>query len=105
MFSKIVDFYDYKNFGNKVVVYKGDYYSGHIFITVIKDREEIVYFIVDDTLSHMYPINQQNVLPNLEFNIKNPPLNIDVSLDIDLHKYGKSKCPQWLRKIIGDANV
>ena len=53
MYKKLGCFKDKKNFGNQVIVYKGkqDYF------VVIKDREEIVYYFVDDNLEKMYPMN------------------------------------------------
>lgn len=50
MYKKIGLYKDKKNFGNQVIVYK----SKQDFFVVIKDREETVYYFVDDNLEKIY---------------------------------------------------
>lgn len=100
MFKKIIEFFDSKHFGDKVFVYQGKNCGAEIYLTIIKDREEIAYFIVDNTLTDLYPYNIEKDFPGFRFDIVKPPETIGLCLDIDLSRYGKSKCPEFIRKLI-----
>ena len=103
MFFKIGHFIDKKHFGNQVVVYKGKNHGEDIYFLVIKDREEVVYFLVNENTDNWYPVNSLVNGWKINISFEYIPSVINLNLDIDLSKYGSSSCPQFIRKIINDA--
>ena len=93
MYKKLGFYKDKKNFGNQVIVYKGkqDYF------VVIKDREEIVYYFVDDNLEKIYPMNSYIKKTGFVYREENKVIDC---INADLSLYGHSNCPKYLRKII-----
>ena len=93
MYKKLGFYKDNKNFGNQVIVYKGrqDYF------VVIKDREEIVYYFIDDNLENLYPMN--SYITKIGF-VYSEEINVIDCINIDLSLYGHSNCPEYLREII-----
>ena len=93
MYKKLGCFKDKKNFGNQVMVYKGrqDYF------VVIKDREELAYYFVDNNIEKLYPMN--SYMKKIGFVYKEEIDNIDC-IDIDLSIFGHSNCSKYLQKII-----
>jgi hypothetical protein len=93
MYKKLGFYKDNKNFGNQVIVYKGkqDYF------VVIKDREETVYYFVDDNLEKIYPMN--SYITKIGF-VFREEINVIDCIKVDLSLYGHSNCPEYLRKII-----
>ena len=93
MYKKLGFYKDQKNFGNQVIVYKGkqDYF------VVIKDREETVYYFVDDNLEKIYPMN--SYITKIGFVFKEE-INVIDCINVNLSLYGHSNCPEYLRKII-----
>ena len=67
---KILHFVDKKHFGNQVLVYKGKNKNEDIFFVIIKDREEIVYFLLDSNLEKMYPMNSYIRLLKIDINFQ-----------------------------------
>lgn len=99
MFIKILQHIDKKHFGDKAIVYTGKIRNENVYIVIEKDREEIVNFIVDDTLTYMYPC----MVPEFKVNLNNPPQTVDMSIDIDLSRYGKGQCPEYLKRLITEG--
>lgn len=97
---KIIHFVDKKHFGNQVFVYKGKNKNEDVYLTVIKDREETVFFLLDSKLEKMYPIN--SCFNNCDLSIQNMPDYLDINLDIELSKLGYSKCSDFIVKLIKD---
>ena len=95
MFIKIGVYLDKKHFGNRVIIYSGD--KGYLLI--IKDRDEIGYFFVDNTMNKIYPVN--SYMRNIGFvcDTENPIEQIH-PFDIDISTYGYYVCPEHLKKII-----
>lgn len=93
MYKKLGFYKDKKNFGNQVIVYKGiqDYF------VVIKDREETVYYFVDDNLEKIYPMN--SYFTKIGFFYREE-INVIDCINVDLSLYGHSNCSKYLRKII-----
>lgn len=93
MYKKLGFYKDKKNFGNQVIVYKGiqDYF------VVIKDREETVYYFVDDNLEKIYPMNLY--FTKIGF-VYREEINVIDCINVDLSLYGHSNCSKYLRKII-----
>ena len=96
MFIKIFQHIEKKCFGDKFIVYQGKNRNESIYIAVVKDRDEIVNFIIDNELKYMYPC----MVPEFIIDLNNPPENIDFCMDIDLTRYGKSRCPISYQKLI-----
>lgn len=97
---KIIHFVDKQHFGNQIFVYCGNIRSDRIFFIIMKDREEIVYFFVDNSLQRIYPVNSYIELIGFEFDINRAPNVIDIQFDIDLSHYGSSACPFFLSNLI-----
>lgn len=93
MYKKIGVYIDKKNFGSKIIVYKGS----QDYFVVIKDREETVYYFVDDNLEKIYPMN--SYAKKIGF-IYRKEINLIDFTNIDLSLYGHFTCPEYLRKII-----
>lgn len=98
--QKILHYLDKKHFGNQVLVYRGKGKSGELYFVVMKDRDEIVYFFVDDRLEKMYPVNSYIEALGLEINIFDAPNEIDIQFDKDLSNWGSAKCPLFLSELI-----
>lgn len=98
--KKILHYLDKKHFGNQVLVYKGKCKNGELYFIVMKDRDEIVYFFVDECLEKMYPVNSYIEILGIEIDIFNAPNNIDIQFDKDLSNYGSAKCPLFLSELI-----
>lgn len=99
---KIIHFFDKKHFGNQVLVYEGKNKNEDVYLAVIKDREEIVYFLLDSNLEKIYPINLYSYFKKHEIPLHNLPEHLDIALDIDLSKLGYSKCSDFIVKLIRD---
>ena len=99
---KIIHFVDKKHFGNQVLVYKGRNKKEYVYFVVIKDREEIVYFLVDSNLEKMYPVNSYIRSLKIDVNLQSISEYLDIVFDIDLSKYGYSKCSDFIVKLISD---
>ena len=93
MYKKLGYYEDKKCFGDQVIVYK----SEQNFFIVIKDREETVYFFVDNYLEKLYPVNSYMKKLGFVYNDKMQLINFPT---IDLSFYGYSKCPEHLRETI-----
>ena len=95
MFIKIGVYLDKKHFGNRVIIYSGD----KEYLLIIKDRDEIGYFFVDNTMNKIYPVN--SYMRNIGFvcDTENPIEQIH-PFDIDISTYGYYVCPEHLKKII-----
>ena len=100
MFQKIIHFVDEKHFGDQVIIYEGEIKESKVYFTVIKDREEVVYFFVDENLKKMYPVNSYILSVGVDIDIYNIPEYLDLIFDIDLSRYGYSKCSDFLVKLI-----
>ena len=93
MYKKLGFYKDKKNFGNQVIVYK----SKQDYFVVIKDREETVYYFVDDNLEKIYPMN--SYITKIGF-VFREEINVIDCINVNLSLYGHSNCPEYLRKII-----
>ncbi len=92
MYRKLGCYRDKKNFGNQVIVYK----RSQDYLIIIKDRDEIVYYLVDNNIKKLYPINSYMNKIGFVYCEEN---EID-GFDINLSLYGHSNCPEYLQKII-----
>lgn len=93
MYKKLGCYIDKKNFGNKVIVYKGE----QDYFIVIKDREEIVYYFVDNNIEKLYPMN--SYMKNIKFAYNEEINDIDC-ISVSLSSYGYSNCTKHLKIII-----
>ena len=93
MYKKLGCYKDKKNFGNQVIVYK----SNKDYFVIIKDREEVVYYLVDDNINKLYPMNSYMKKIGFVYCEESNDLNC---FDIDLSLYEHSNCPEYLQKII-----
>jgi len=93
MYKKLGFYKDKKNFSNQVIVYK----SKQDYFVVIKDREETVYYFVDDNLEKIYPMN--SYITKIGF-VFREEINVIDCVNVNLSLYGHSNCPKYLRKII-----
>lgn len=93
MYIKSGCFEDKQNFGNQVIVYKGE----RGYFVVVKDREEVVYYFVDSDIRKMYPINSYIKQTGFSFHNQVKIMN---SFNIDLSSWGYSDCPKHLQQII-----
>lgn len=98
--QKILHYLDKKHFGNQVLVYWGKGKNGELYFVIMKDRDEVVYFFVDDRLEKMYPVNSYIEALGLEINIFDAPDNIDIQFEKDLSHIGYTKCPLFLSELI-----
>ncbi len=97
---KLFHFIDNKHFGNQVLVYKGKNTNEEIYLLVIKDREEIVYYFVDKKLEHMYPINSYIDSLGITIDLNNVPEKINVNFHFDLSNYGCFKLPMYFYELL-----
>lgn len=93
MYKKLGCYKDKKDFGNQVIVYK----SKHDYFVIIKDREEVVYYFVDNNIKKLYPMN--SYMRKIGFIYCEESRFIDC-FDVDLSLYGYFNCPEDLQKII-----
>lgn len=100
MMRIILHFTDKQNFGNQIIVYTGSGRDGELFFVIIADRDEIAYYFVDKNLEKMYPANSYIASLRFEYNIHKAQTNLDIEFDIDLSRYGSSKCPAFLSELI-----
>ena len=114
MFKKILYHLNKKHFGNQTLVYKGDYAQNVIYFVAITDRGEPAYYFVDSNLEKMWPVNSYIDRLGISIGFHNIHINrseisisfhntqdcLDFDIDIDLSKYGYSKCPPFLVKLI-----
>ena len=100
MLFKLFHFVDKKHFGDQVLVYKGNSKDQNIYFVIMKDREEIVYSIVDDNTKRLYPMDTYIHRKGIHVNLDNIPDSINTELELDLSKYGYSDCPKFLSELI-----
>lgn len=87
----IKSYFDKKNFGNKVDIYK----SEEGYIVIMWDRGIISYAYVDQEKKKYIPIDSL-IDENAKYDFKKKEFNIQLP---NLEKYGFSECPIWLLKI------
>ena len=97
---KIIHFVDKQHFGDQVIVYCGNIRDDRVYFVIIKDRGEIAYFFVDNSLRRIYPVNSYIKSIGFELDINQTPNVIDIQFDIDLSRYGSSACPFFLSNLI-----
>ena len=102
MFQKILYHLDKQHFGNQILVYKGYYEQNDIYFVAITDRGESAYFCVDSNLEKMFPINSYIDRLGLDIDFNNIQDSLDFTIDIDLSKYGYSKCSPFIAKLISE---
>lgn len=100
MFTKIIHYIDERHFGDQVIIYTGKNKNEDVYFAIIKDREEVVYFLLDSDLKKMYPINLYNQFIKNNIAFPNMPKHIDIDFDIDLSNLGQSKCSDFLVRLI-----
>ena len=98
--QKITHFIDEKHFGDQVLVYKGHGKNGELYFVIVKDRDEIAFFFIDEGLETMYPANSYIDSLGIEIDMSTAPNHLDVDFDIDLSHYGGSKCPVFISELI-----
>ena len=102
MFQKILYHLDKQHFGNQILVYKGYYEQNDIYFVAITDRGEPAYFCVDSNLEKMFPVNSYIDRLGLDIDFNNIQDSLDFTIDIDLSKYGYSKCSPFIAKLISE---
>ena len=102
-FHKVVHFIDKKHFGDTVIVYRGSVRQSTVYFTVVKDREETVYYLIDSKLEKMYPMLSYVNALGIHIAPNDIPEYLDVTFDIDLSRYGWSQCPPFFAQLIRNS--
>lgn len=87
----VKSYFDKKNFGNKVDIYKSE--EGYIIIML--DRGIVSYAYVDLEKKKYIPIDSL-IDKNFKYDFTRKEFDIQLP---NLDKYGFSECPMWLIKI------
>ena len=95
MYTKIGLYLDNKHFGSKIVVYKGS----KDYLLIIKDRDGLGYFFVNNEVNKIYPVNSYMEHIGFIYNIDIPDEQLN-TFDIDLSVWGYSSFPKYLKEII-----
>lgn len=96
MYKKFVRFKDKKSFGNEVIVFR----SEENFLIIIIERGTKAYYFVDIDVEYLYPVDSYMKNINFVYDEKSEKAVLDYSFDIDLKKYGSTRCPEWLKSLI-----
>lgn len=96
MYKRIIQFKDKKCFGNETIIFQNE----ENFFIIMIDRSGKTYFFADLKLECLYPANSYIKKVNFEYDAKSEAAELKYNFDIDLSKYGCSKCPDWLRALI-----
>ena len=91
MYRRIVQIKDDKHFGTETTIYK----SEENFLVIVDGRDGRECYFVDLEINNLYPVNLYTS------NIKTEETEIDCIFDINWRKYGFSKCPDWVRSLLG----
>ena len=86
---------DRDNFGNEIVVFDNE--TNYLVVEI--DREIVSYFFVDLALTRLYPMNTYMKKSGIAYDAMDPNW-APKKIDIDLHKYGFSSCPEWLKTLL-----
>lgn len=100
MYEKIGYYKDKKNFGNQIVIYKGE----NNYLVIIKDRDEISYYFVDNNITNLYPMNSYMKKIGFIYDFNVFESQIKNCFDLELSKYGYSACPDHLKNLIKSIN-
>lgn len=64
------------------------------------DQGEKTYFFADLELEYLYPANSYIKKVGFAYDAESEAVELKYNFDIDLSKYGCSKCPDWIRTLI-----
>lgn len=96
MYKKIAELNDKKHFGTQTIIYKCE----QNFLVVILGRDGVDYYFIDLEIKNLYPANSYMKAKKFSYENRRGQATLECHFDIDLSKYGCSKCPPWLREIL-----
>ena len=96
MYKIIVNIYDEKHFGSKLLIYK----SEENYLIASKSRDGIFYSFLDNELKFLYPVDSYMRKINFSIDFGNIKPEISDCFDINLSEYRCSNCPDYIIRLI-----
>lgn len=96
--KKIIDYYDRKNFGNRIHVFD----NGNNYFCIMLDRGETTYAFISHDLKRFYPVDSIIRNRNFNYDFQSNAEKMDIPLEIDLSKLGYSECSSFLVDLINN---